>query len=218
MAQSHVRVMLGGLIASAALVSISAALAGPASYSEFYKHILVHKHTPLTNNMGLETVLSQSYAGREEVARDGRLVDPYERWKAMRHERLAAFRPFQLVVVVALGIAFVRVVRRVRSLWIARRFARVRCPVVELTCYYYSLFILAAILSRLRKGSSSGCASRRRGHHVLEQVRLVVHGRQVRRPVGPVLYLRREFDLRPLAATKETGAYPGRRVCTGIMS
>jgi hypothetical protein len=153
MAQSHVRVMLGGLIASAALVSISAAIAGPASYSEFYKHILVHKHTPLTNNMGLETVLSQSRAGREEVARDGRLIDPYERWKAMRHERLAAFRSFHVVLLAALGIAFVSVVRRVRSLWIAQALSLAFVvSVVELTCYYYSLFILAALLSRLRKG------------------------------------------------------------------
>jgi hypothetical protein len=153
MARSHARVMVGGLVATIALVSLSAAIAGPSSYPEFYRHILVHKHTPLTNNMGLETILSQSYEGRQEFAANDKLVDPFERWEALRRERLSAFRPLHVVLLVAHGLAFVAVVRRVRSLWIAQALSLAFVvSLVELTNYYYTLFILAALLSRLRRG------------------------------------------------------------------
>jgi hypothetical protein len=153
LASSHKRVLLGGVAATALLVSIGAAVAGPSSYREFYDHILVHKRTPLTNNMGLETVLSQSYSARQEFAYDGKLVDPFERWKELRRTRLSAFRPFQVVLLVALGLAFVAVVRRTRSLWVAQALSVVFvASVVELTSYYYSFFVLAALLSRLKKG------------------------------------------------------------------
>jgi hypothetical protein len=152
MAASHVRVMLGGLVATVALVSASAAVAGPSSYAEFYKHILVHKHTPLTNNMGLETILSQSYAGRQEFAANDKLVDPFERWESMRRDRLSAFRALHLVLLATLGIIFAKVVRRVRSLWVALALSvAFVVSLVELTNYYYSFFILAALLSRLRR-------------------------------------------------------------------
>jgi len=37
----------------------------------------VHNRTPLTNNMGLQTILSQSYSGRMEFVRDEKLLDPF---------------------------------------------------------------------------------------------------------------------------------------------
>jgi hypothetical protein len=110
---SHTRVMLGGIVA----------FAGADSYTAFYKHIQVHNHTPLTNNMGLATILAQSYEGRMEVVRDEKLLDPFSKWKEMRVERLKSFRPFHLVLVAGLVIAFVKVVRRVRLLWIAQALA-----------------------------------------------------------------------------------------------
>ena len=53
----------------------------------------------------------------------------------------------------ALGFAFVYVVRRIKSLWIAQALSlAILVSLVEVTCYYYSMFILAAFLSRLRRG------------------------------------------------------------------
>jgi hypothetical protein len=102
--------------------------------------------------MGLETVLSQSYEGRQAFVANDKLVDPFEPWKKMRHERLSAFRPLHLVLLAALAFAFVKVVRRVRSLYVAEVLSLAFVvAVVELTSYYYSLFILAAFLSRLRR-------------------------------------------------------------------
>jgi hypothetical protein len=153
MAPHHARVMMGGIAATAILVPLSIAFAGADSYPAFLKHIRVHNNTPLTNNMGLATVLAQGYEGRMEVSRDEKLLDPFSKWKEMRRERLESFRLLQVVLLLGLGIAFVKVVSRVKSLWIAQALSLAICiSLVEVTCYYYSMFILAAFLSRLRRG------------------------------------------------------------------
>ena len=153
LALHHRRLMVGGAAATAVLVTLSFGVAGWRAYPEFYQHIQVHKHTPVTNNMGLETLLSHSYAGRMEFVRDEKKVDPFAPWVAMRRDRLRAFRPLHVVLVVALGFVFVKVVRRVKSLWIALTLSlAVVIAVVETTCYYYSMFILTALLSRHRRG------------------------------------------------------------------
>jgi hypothetical protein len=152
MAPHHVRVMLGGLGATAVLVSISVAVAGWRSYPEFYHHIQVHNTTPLTNNMGLQTVLAHGYDGRMEFVRDEKHVDPFDDWKRMRRERLTGFRPFYILMLLGIGTAFVLVVRRVKSLVVAQALSlAIVISLVEVTCYYYSMFILSAFLSRMRR-------------------------------------------------------------------
>ena len=69
--------MLGGLAATVISVSVSIEVAGAHAYPEFYNHIQVHNKTPLTNNMGLETILSQSVDGRMEFVRDEKHLDPF---------------------------------------------------------------------------------------------------------------------------------------------
>src|SRR5262245_5947392 len=120
MAPHHLRVMWGGLGATAVLVTISIAVAGWRSYPEFYHHIQVHNTTPLTNNMGLQTVLAHGYDKRMEFVRDEKHVDPFDDWKHMRRERLTSFRPFYILMLLSIGAAFVFVVRRVKSLVIAQ--------------------------------------------------------------------------------------------------
>jgi hypothetical protein len=152
-APHHLRVAAGGLAATVFFVGISAGIAGWKSYPEFYHHIQVHNHTPLTNNMGLATLLSQSYAGRMELVRNEKHVDAFDDWKEMRRERLNAFRPLHVVLVLAVCLLLVRVVSRVKSLWTAQALSlAIFVSVIEVTCYYYSIFILAAVLSRLRRG------------------------------------------------------------------
>ncbi len=153
LAPSHIKVMAGGIAATVLLVSISIGVAGKEAYPEFYKHIQVHNHTPLTNNMGLATVLSQSPSGRMVKVRDEKLLDAFGPWKQMRRDQLRAFKPLQFVMLGALGIAFFYVVRRIKLLWIAQALSlAVVISVVEITCYYYTMFILAAFLTRHRRG------------------------------------------------------------------
>jgi len=153
LAPHHLRVAAGGLAATVLFVGVSAGIAGWRSYPEFYHHIQVHNHTPLTNNMGLATVLAQSYSGRMEFVRNEKHVDAFDDWKQMRAERLHAFRPLHVVLLLALALLFVKVVSRVKSLWIAQALSlAVFVSLIEVTCYYYSIFILAAVLSRHRRG------------------------------------------------------------------
>jgi hypothetical protein len=153
MAPSHLRVMLGGLAATIILVSVSIGVAGKESYPEFYKHIQVHNRTPLTNNMGLETILSQSVSGGMEYTRDEKQLDPFADWKRMRREQLHSYRPLHLVMLAGLLFVFVKVVRRIKLLWIAQALSlAILVSIVEVTCYYYTMFILTAFLSRHRRG------------------------------------------------------------------
>jgi hypothetical protein len=149
----HVRLLAGGLAATVVLIGISAGVAGWRAYPAFYHHIQVHNNTPLTNNMGLSTVLSQSWSGRMKFVRDEKLLDPFGPWKEMRRDRLKAFFPFRAIVLLTLFVGFFYVVRRIRSLWKAQALSVlwVVC-LVELTCYYYTMFLLSAMLSRLRRG------------------------------------------------------------------
>jgi hypothetical protein len=152
-APHHARLVWGGISATALLVPVSIAITGAGAYSDFYHHIQVHKHTPLTNNMGLETVLSQSYAGRMEFQTNPKAVDPCLRWEELRRARLSAFRPLHVVLLLALGAAFVVAVRRVKLLWMAQALALpLVIAMLDLTCYYYSMFLFAALLSRHRRG------------------------------------------------------------------
>ena len=153
MASHHMKVMLGGLGATAVFVSISIAVAGWQSYPDFYHHIQVHNTTPLTNNMGLQTVLAHSFDGRMEFVRDEKHIDPFDDWKRMRRDRLQGFRPLYLLLLAGIAAAFVYALRRVKSLVVAQALSlAIVISLVEVTCYYYSMFILSAFLSRLRRG------------------------------------------------------------------
>jgi hypothetical protein len=152
-APHHLRVALGGIVASVVIFGVSSGMAGLRAYPEFYHHIQVHNHTPLTNNMGLPTVLAHSSAGRMEFVRNEKHLDAFDDWKQMRTDRLKAFRPMQVVLLLGLAIVFVKVVSRIKTLWIALALSLVVfVGLLEVTCYYYSIFILAALLSRLRRG------------------------------------------------------------------
>jgi hypothetical protein len=71
----------------------------------------------------------------------------------MRRDRLHAFRPFHIVLILAFMALFVKVVSRIKSLWIAEALSLgLFVATIEVTCYYYSIFILAALLSKTRRG------------------------------------------------------------------
>lgn len=155
--KEHLRVAMGGVLATAILVGVSIGVAGTGSYKEFWRHINVHNSTPLTNNMGLRTMLSHSLSGRMKFTRDEKLMDPFFKWKQLRRERFAAFKPLYAVMVLAVMLGLAYVTRRIKTLWIAQSISLVAIiSLVELTCYYYSMFILAAYLSRLRKEFEQG--------------------------------------------------------------
>src|SRR5262249_38670461 len=88
-----------------------------------------------------------------QYVRDEKLLDPFGPWKQMRRDRLDSFKYLRYVLWAGLALAFIRSARRIKSLWIAQAISlgMVVC-LLEMTCYYYSMFILAAFLARLRRG------------------------------------------------------------------
>ena len=73
--------------------------------------------------MGLRTILAHGSEGRMKYVRDETALDPFGRWKQMRRDRFAQMKPVYYASVAALLAAFVFVVRRVKSLWIAQALA-----------------------------------------------------------------------------------------------
>lgn len=150
---SHFRRLLaGGVVAAALLVPLSVHVAGVESYKDFFSHISVHQGTPLTNHMGLKTVLATEPQGRMKYTRDNRLLDPFERWKDHRRETFGGLKPLYFGLMALLTAAFVYTTRNVKSVWIAMGLSLVFVvSVVEATCYYYSIWILAALLTRAKR-------------------------------------------------------------------
>jgi len=169
-ASHHARMLAGGVLAAAVLIPLSLHVAGRDSYTQFYHHtIQVHDQTPLTNHMGLRVLISQSTPveiktrftdigvgpawGRMRYTKNTELLDPFEVWKRMRNERYARLRLVAYGLIAASMAFFVYVVRRVKSMWLAQCLGQAWIILLaQLTCYYYSFMILAAPLTRARRG------------------------------------------------------------------
>ena len=158
-ARSHRDVLAGGLLAVAVIVPLSLYAAGSGSYREFYRHtIRIHDRTPLTNHMGLPALITYELGGaagssRMEHTVDQKLADPFAVWKRMRSERYDKYKWLAYVIIAVSGGVFVWIVRRIRPLWIAGCLGQIFIVLgAQLTSYYYSFLVLAALLTGARRG------------------------------------------------------------------
>ncbi len=146
------RFLAGGVVAGALLIPWSVHVAGPTAYKEFAHHIMVHNNTPLTNHMGLKTMVATAPEGRMFYTRDNRLLDPFERWKDFRRSRFQKLAPLHWCIVGLFTIGLAVACFRLKSLWIAMGLSLILVvSAVEMTCYYYSIWVLAAILTKARR-------------------------------------------------------------------
>ena len=159
LARHQWQMLLGGCLAAAVLIPVSLAVSGKDSYQQFYKHTLqVHDRTPLTNHMGLRVLVAHNIgsgpaSGRMKYTKDAKLADPFEVWKTMRNDRYDRYKPVAYGVVALSFLYFAWVTRRVKSMWIALCLGQIFIILLsQLTCYYYSFMILAAPLTRVKKG------------------------------------------------------------------
>ncbi|GMV17456.1 MAG: hypothetical protein HS104_12205 [Polyangiaceae bacterium] len=149
----HRKLLAGCIIASATLIPASVIVAGGDSYKEFVSHTLkTHNNTPLTNHMGLETMLVHDWDGRMRFTRDDNLDDPFQGWKQGRIDRHKQRKWAHVAIIGALFLWTAWALRRTKALWIGQALA---APLVmsmtNLTCYYYSMFILCAALAKARR-------------------------------------------------------------------
>jgi hypothetical protein len=157
----HSRLIAGGVLAIAILVPWSYHVAdGATAWKEFIHHISVHNNTPLTNHMGLKTAIASSPAGRMKYARDNRLRDPFEGWKNGRRQRSHELAPVFIAIVALFSGMLALACWRIRSIWIAMALSLILVvSLMEATCYYYSVWILAALLTRVRPSMGKALAA-----------------------------------------------------------
>jgi hypothetical protein len=151
-----VAILGGAAIALAVLFPVSLLTSsGIAGYRAFAFNTKKHKETPLTNYMGLRTVVAYSPGEAGRVLKDDRLEDPWGTWKKTKvdtyHRRFVLFAAFGAAYLVLLFGAV-----RGAEPWEACALGATMMAVgVELTCYYYSfLFAVALLYSKRREAGA----------------------------------------------------------------
>jgi len=150
----HQRFILGCVVCLGVLVPASMYFTeGTLAYKDFYEHTLkTHQRTPLTNTMGLETMIEHDWKGRMRFTRDDNLDDPFEGWKNGRLERFKQMKPVFVGIILLVFGWTAWALRRTKLLWVG---LALTVPLVmaltNVTCYYYSFCIVAAALVVARR-------------------------------------------------------------------
>lgn len=149
----HRRLIAGAFVAIAVLVPASmAATGGVKAYKDFFAHIQTHKHTPLTNHMGLPTIISHNWEGRMRFTRNDNMDDAFQSWKDGRNRRIEKLKVVQYGTFLGFFLWIGWALHKTRLLWVAPALSLplVMC-LTDLTCYYYSMYIAAAVLTLPRR-------------------------------------------------------------------
>jgi hypothetical protein len=149
---TYTRFVLGAALATALLVPLSLGVSGGVhAYQRFVQNTAKHKETPLTNYMGLRTVMAYRVGEAGRDLKDDKLTDPWLKWKQARLDGWKSARPIYVVVVLGFLALLGLAVRKVEP-WAAAAMGVTVIPVgVELTCYYYAFIIGVALLYEKRE-------------------------------------------------------------------
>ena len=158
--RTGLRIVLGAAAAVAIMVPVSSMVAGGfQAWPEFVTNTRKHAGTPLTNNMGLPTIIGFRWETRQKVAYDPTKDDPFHEFREARKQ--AAHGPFGRTVHIVLvlgyvGLLFV-IARREMDWWVLAAFGFGVIPVfLEMTCYYFTFLTAAAFLGPKRESIPIG--------------------------------------------------------------
>lgn len=149
-----VRYVAGGALATALLVGASLAFFGGAdTWVKFKQNTVKHANTPLTNHMGLRTVLSwrPDTIGQKTV-QSGQM-DAWAKWKATRLEKWHQALPlFFAIFAGAIYLVWLALKQSGPHLWLASALGIGFIVVgAELTNYYYCFLAGIAVLHAVRR-------------------------------------------------------------------
>jgi hypothetical protein len=101
--------------------------------------------------MGLKSIMAHTWNGRMRFGRNDNLDDAYQEWKQGRIDRNEAQKPVRWAIIGFIIAWMAWNLRRTKLLWVGTIMSLplLMCT-TELTCYYYSFFMVAAALIRLR--------------------------------------------------------------------
>ena len=149
------KIFAGAALAVALVVPASSMVAGGVeAWPAFVRNTAKHADTPLTNYMGLKTVLSFRWETRQRFSFDSHQIDPFHAYKEARRQAFRGVfgRPLFFVLVGAYMLLLFRGVRREMEWWVLAAFGfGVIAVCLELTCYYYSFLVAAAFLGEKRE-------------------------------------------------------------------
>jgi hypothetical protein len=143
-----------GLTTAVLLVGLTfATLGGPSTWELFVQNTKKHANTPLTNHMGLRTVLSwrPSTIGQQTV--ESGSIDNWAKWKSTRLEKWHEALPvFVLTMLGALVLIYFALQNAGTELWVAAAMGTGLIAFgVELTNYYYCFLMGLAVLHAKRR-------------------------------------------------------------------
>jgi hypothetical protein len=159
LAPEHRRLVLGGLLALATVLPVSALVAGGfRPWLDFVHNARLHMDTPGSNSMGLKTTLSYDSAARLEILQE-RDPDPGKAWKEARRRAFSKRRPAFFVLAVGFLALLVRALFRQED-WAAGVLGLGALPILlEPACYYTSVLLVFGLLSTRREIVGAGlCA------------------------------------------------------------
>jgi hypothetical protein len=145
--QRFLRFFIGGALAFAVLVPVSFVTSGgPSIYPQFIRNTIKHSETPLTNNMGLRTVLNYRPAEAANRMSTPAMVDQWQRWKEARtkafREAIPLYLSLVLCYLVLIGLAI-----KGAEPWVVLLLSSTLISFgAELTGYYYAFIIIPALL------------------------------------------------------------------------
>lgn len=144
----HRRVILGCAAALVLLVGASLPVVGGFdAYRAFIGNSFKHKGTPLTNHMGLPTLLSYHPRYIAQRTRDNALDDPFAVWKVRRQSTLESRRWLHFAILLGFLGLLGYTGRRLADWELTALSTVMIVGVFELTCYYYGFVILLAPLA-----------------------------------------------------------------------
>jgi hypothetical protein len=144
-----VRWVAGGALATALLVGLSlATLGGPSTWEHFAQNTFKHASTPLTNHMGLRTVLSWRPETIGQAMVDNTQLDSWAKWKAARLANWRQAQPlFWALMALAVWLTWLALRARGPEPWVALALGIGFIVFgAELTNYYYCFLMGLAVL------------------------------------------------------------------------
>jgi uncharacterized membrane protein len=146
------RFIVGGVLGLVVLIGASMAVNGVDAHSEFLSNTLKHSETPLTNHMGLPTMLSYKPSTVGRFTKDDSLEDPWAKWKQKRKEIKHDRRLLHGLLLLGMFVLLALSGRKLAEWAVLAGSTILIIGFFELTCYYYSFVVLMAPLAieRLR--------------------------------------------------------------------
>jgi hypothetical protein len=148
----YLRLFGGAALIVAILMPLSLATSGGIDgYRAFIYNTNKHKETPLTNHMGLRTVVTYNPAQAGRALKNDRAEDPWGVWKRTKVQAFQNRRPLYMAFVAGFVLLLFAATRNAEP-WMACSMGAMMIAVgIELTCYYYSFLFAVTFLYKKRE-------------------------------------------------------------------